>query len=151
VLELPDGHDTMEAQYRAGDYFGEDQFLGLKRFQEETVRARTFCEVSTLNPHRLQSVLDTFPPLKRSYEKYRALRHKMTQKLHKTGWGEHLGSGHSEGEWMAELHELKAGIDSETLASQQAVTYEFAKLDQDKNGRVDCEGVRACCAALGAW
>ena len=75
--------DVMSAEYFPGAFFGENEFLGFGRERTMSVRARTFCEVSTLHPEDMEPVLRIHIKLRRRLERYAKLKTSMENQLEK--------------------------------------------------------------------
>jgi hypothetical protein len=80
-----DHHDNMEAELFPGAFFGENEFLGFGRERTMSVRARTFCEVSTLHPEDMEPVLRIHIKLRRRLERYAKLKTEMESKMLASG------------------------------------------------------------------
>lgn len=80
-----DHHDNMEAEFFPGAFFGENEFLGFGRERTMSVRARTFCEVSTLHPEDMEPVLRIHIKLRRRLERYAKLKTEMESKMIQAG------------------------------------------------------------------
>lgn len=85
VNEREGREEIMEAEYFKGAFFGESEFLGFGKERTATVRARTFCEVSTLHPDDMESVLRQHVKLRRRLEKYGRLKMEMEKGLKEMG------------------------------------------------------------------
>jgi hypothetical protein len=122
-----DHHDEMNAEYFPGAFFGENEFLGFGRERTMSVRARTFCEVSTLHPEDMEPVLRIHIKLRRRLEKYAKLKTSMEGALAKAG-------GSAE---ISVLQGLKAEIESGWQEDGQELREAFARIDVDGSGFIE--------------
>ena len=114
----------MEMEYKSGAYFGENEFLGMGRQRTCSVRARTFCEVSTLHPDDMEPVLNVHLRLRRRLERYAKMKTAMESRM--------MRSGDAANEMLMEAMkaEIEAGWQEEGIELREA----FDTFDKDKSG-----------------
>ena len=84
--EGADAEEVMDAEYFPGAFFGEVEFLGFGKQRTATIRARTFCEISTLHPTEMEPVLRQHVKLRRRLEKYARLKTEIEKGLKEKGF-----------------------------------------------------------------
>jgi hypothetical protein len=73
------GADAVDAviEFPEGSFFGELEFLGFSELRSMTVEAERFCEISTLHPADIESVLNIHIGLRRRLQRYGGLKKEM--------------------------------------------------------------------------
>jgi CRP-like cAMP-binding protein len=74
--------DALDAviEYPTGSIFGELEFLGLTEMRPSTIRAKTYCEISSLHPHDIEPIIFKSPALRKRLDKYADLKHALEAK-----------------------------------------------------------------------
>lgn len=72
------GMDTV-IEYHQGCFFGERSFLGLVDTRSVSVRAKTYCELASLHPKDIESIVEDCPILKLRLRKYLLLKAKLDE------------------------------------------------------------------------
>ena len=72
------GMDTV-IEYHQGCFFGERSFLGLVDTRSVSVRAKTYCELASLHPKDIESIVEDCPILKHRLRKYLLLKAKLDE------------------------------------------------------------------------
>ena len=64
--------DAMDAviEYPTGGIFGELEFLGLTELRPTTIRAKVYCELSSLHPHDVEPIIEKSPALQKRLSRY---------------------------------------------------------------------------------
>ena len=133
------GGEIMEAEYFPGAFFGEAEFLGFGKERTATIRARTFCEVSTLHPAEMEPVLRQHVKLRRRLEKYTRLKTEIEKGLKEKGFDASL-------EAMMQMKEqIEAGWAVEGKEMQEA----WDKMEKNKDGTVSRELIGSLSDLLG--
>lgn len=123
--------DIMAAEYFPGAFFGENEFLGFARERNESIRARTFAEVSTLHPEDMEPILKIHIKLRRRLERYAKLKIEMEK-----GLADDLSK--TQGPVDNEtLMRLKEGIESAWENESKELRDAFDKVDKDASGYID--------------
>lgn len=111
------------------------EFLGFGRERGESIRARTFAEVSTLHPEDMEPVLKIHIRLRRRLERYAKLKMEMEQGLALVQDG-----GPGEGDLNVEtLLGLKQGIEETWENEGKELRDAFDKVDKDASGTISDE------------
>ena len=118
--------ENMEAEYFPGAFFGENEFLGFGRERSATIRARTFCEVSTLHPEDMEPVLAVHVTLRRRLEKYAKLKAEMEKGLQELGGEADLEA----------LMDIKEGIEDSWEEQGKELQEAWESITKDDQGRV---------------
>ena len=142
--------DTIEgSDFKRGAFFGENEFLGFSAERSETLRARTFVEVSMLHPDDMVPVFEMHLALRRRFENYARLKQKLSSRLQQLEGGTLGDKPHevTEVEFLAELKRIKDEIDQDGGAASDAVAVKFADLAVD--GAIDLNGVARLAASMG--
>jgi len=118
--------EIMEAEYFKGAFFGESEFLGFGKERTATIRARTFCEVSTLHPEDMESVLRHHVKLRRRLEKYARLKIEMEKGLKEMGSAANADS----------MMQMKADIEQSWVEDGKEVEEAWAKMAKNEHGHI---------------
>ena len=129
VLERPGKDEKMVAEYFPGAFFGESEFLGFGRERTVTIRARTFCEVSTLHPEDMEPVLRAHVKLRRRLEKYAKLKVEMEKGL------KDMGSAANEEAML----EMKENIEESWAQEGKEVQEAWDTMQKNENGEISRE------------
>jgi len=125
-------NDVMAAEYFPGAFFGENEFLGFGRERNESIRARTFAEVSTLHPEDMEPVLKIHIKLRRRLERYAKLKLEMEKGLAEAQDGKEGADLDVE-----TLMGLKEGIEETWENEGKELRDAFDKVDKDASGAID--------------
>lgn len=123
--------DVMAAEYFPGAFFGENEFLGFGRERHESIRARTFAEVSTLHPEDMEPILKIHIKLRRRLERYAKLKLEMEKGLSDDHYSKNGEVNTSV------LLKLKEGIEAAWENESKELRDAFDKVDQDASGFID--------------
>ena len=120
--------DVMAAEYFPGAFFGENEFLGFARERSESIRARTFAEVSSLHPEDMEPILKIHIKLRRRLERYAKLKVEMEK-----------GLANQQGGTVDNdtLMTLKQGIESAWENESKELRDAFDEIDVDASGFID--------------
>ena len=66
-------------EYDRGTFFGELEFLGISTERSTTVQAKVYCEVATIHPKDIQSVIEDDPELHLRLHRYVELKQRIEQ------------------------------------------------------------------------
>jgi hypothetical protein len=128
-------------EYRNGSYFGENNFLGMEKQRMCSIRARTFCEVSTLHPDDMQHVLNVHLRLRRRLEHYAKMKAEMESRMLEGGDG-----ATNTAELDAMKSEVEARWDDQTAELREA----FEAADKDSSGFLDRSEIAMLATEMGA-
>merc|ERR1712166_954469 len=67
--------------YPAGSFFGELEFLGFSQVRHVTIEATYYCEVATLHPKDIESILDVHVKLRHRLHRYGTLKLELEKAL----------------------------------------------------------------------
>lgn len=123
--------DVMAAEYFPGAFFGENEFLGFARERHESIRARTFAEVSTLHPEDMEPILKIHIKLRRRLERYAKLKVEMEKGL-ADSVDKRYGAVDTD-----TLMKLKEDIESAWENESKELRDAFDKVDLDASGYID--------------
>ena len=139
VHEKQGAEEIMDAEYFPGAFFGETEFLGFGKERTATIRARTFCEVSTLHPTEMEPVLRQHVKLRRRLEKYTRLKNEIEKGLKRGGFD-------ASAEAMLQMKEqIETGWAVEGKEMQEA----WDKMEKNKDGTVSRELIGSLSDLLG--
>eukprot|EP01043_Picozoa_sp_COSAG02_P051528 COSAG02_NODE_5436_length_4332_cov_5.473659_3_plen_107_part_00 len=72
-------HAGRDAADVSGAYFGELEFLGLASERSNDIKAKSYCELSSLHPKDVEDIIRTSPQLQDRLHKYVELKMKLAE------------------------------------------------------------------------
>ena len=134
-----DVEEVMDAEYFPGAFFGEVEFLGFGKQRTATIRARTFCEVSTLHPTEMEPVLRQHVKLRRRLEKYARLKTEIERRLKEKGFDASAES----------MLEMKEKIETDWAVEGKEMQEAWDKMAKNEDGTVSRELIGSLSDLLG--
>eukprot|EP01048_Picozoa_sp_COSAG05_P017221 COSAG05_NODE_2319_length_3240_cov_3.126393_2_plen_195_part_00 len=135
------------SDYRPGAFWGENEFLGFSDEHTESLRARTFVEISSLHLESMKPIFARHLSLRRRFEKYARLKKQLTSRLQELQKGE-FGDEVTEEEFVSQLRAIKAQIEDATLQEGGLVEARFKDF-ANSQGMINMDGVAKLAEAMG--